>query len=84
MVRSFAIAAEVGTGSLQSWIRANVIPLLLLVIAAALLMVAQRGDNARAMRIVAGVVVALAVLGLSSGGNAEAVGSWLWKLVTGA
>jgi hypothetical protein len=75
---------DVQTGTLQTWIRGNVIPLLLLAIAAVLLIVAQRGDNARAIRIVAGVILALSVLGLSTGGNAEAVGTWLWHLVTGA
>jgi FtsH-binding integral membrane protein len=74
----------VGTGSLQSWIRGNVIPLMLLIIATVLLIAAQRGDNARAIRIVGGVLVALAVLGLSADGNAESVGSFLWRLVTGA
>jgi FtsH-binding integral membrane protein len=74
----------VGTGSLQSWIRGNVIPLMLLIIATVLLIAAQRGDNARAIRIVGGVLVALAVLGLSTDGNAESVGSFLWRLVTGA
>jgi len=84
MVTGLFVVQAVGTTSLQTWIRGNVIPLLLLVIAAVLLMVAQRGDNARAVRIVGGVLVALAVLGLSAGGNAEAVGTWLWGLVTGA
>lgn len=84
MAATLGALNDVGTASLQTWIRGNVIPLLLLVIAAALLLVAQRGDNARAIRIVAGVIVALSVLGLSAGGNAEAVGSWLWRLVTGA
>ena len=74
----------VGTGSLQTWIRGNVIPLMLLIIATVLLIAAQRGDNARAIRIVGGVLVALAVLGLSTNGNAESVGSFLWTLVTGA
>jgi len=74
----------VGTGSLQAWIRGNVIPLMLLIIATVLLIAAQRGDNARAIRIVGGVLVALAVLGLSADGNAESVGSFLWRLVTGA
>ncbi len=81
---TLTVLLDVQTGTLQTWIRGNVIPLLLLAIAAVLLIVAQRGDNARAIRIVAGVIVALSVLGLSAGGNAEAVGSWLWRLVTGA
>lgn len=72
-----------GTGNLQTWIQDNVIPLLLFVTAAILFMVANKGDNAKAMRIVAGVVVALAVLGLAVGGNATNVGSQLWKLFTG-
>lgn len=81
---TLTVLQDVQTGTLQTWIRGNVIPLLLLAIAAVLLIVAQRGDNARAIRIVAGVILALSVLGLSAGGNAEAVGTWLWRLVTGA
>jgi hypothetical protein len=72
----------VGTGGLQSWIQNNIIPLLLFVTAVVLFLVANRGDNAKAMRIVGGVVIALAVLGLAVGGNATAVGSHLWSLVT--
>ena len=85
MLNALAVdVLAVGTGSLQSWIRGNVIPLMLLIIATVLLIAAQRGDNARAIRIVGGVLVALAVLGLSADGNAESVGSFLWRLVTGA
>jgi hypothetical protein len=36
------------------------------------------------MRIVGGVVIALAVLGLAVGNNATVVGSSLWGLVTGS
>jgi len=73
-----------GTGGLQAWIQNNIIPLLLFVTAVVLFMVANRGDNAKAMRIVGGVVIALAVLGLAVGGNAATVGSNLWGLVTGS
>ena len=44
---------------------------------------AQRGDNAKAMRVVAGVVIALGVLGLATSGRAGDVGTWLACLVTG-
>ncbi len=44
---------------------------------------AQRGDNAKAMRVVAGVIIALAVLGVATTGRADEVGSWLASLVMG-
>jgi len=79
-----ALARATGdTANLQSWIKGNIIPLLLLLIAVMLFVFAQRGDNAKAMRVVAGVVVALAVLGVASSGRADAVGTWLASLVTG-
>ena len=77
------LPAEVTTGGLQSWIRSNIIPLLLLVIATMLFVVAQKGDNAKAMRVVAGVVVALGVLGLATSGRADTVGAWMSSLITG-
>lgn len=84
MVQSLGtVAAAASTDGLQAWIKSNIIPLLLLVIAVMLFVVAQRGDNAKAMRVVAGVVIALGVLGLATGGHAESFGSWLSSLVTG-
>lgn len=77
------IAEAATTGGLQVWIRSNVIPLLLLVIAVMLFVVAQRGDNAKAMKVVAGVVIALGVLGLATSGKAEGVGAWMASMVTG-
>ena len=77
------IAEAATTGGLQVWIRSNVIPLLLLVIAVMLFVVAQRGDNAKAMKVVAGVVIALGVLGLATSGKAEGVGVWMASMVTG-
>jgi len=75
--------AAATTGGLQAWIKSNVIPLLLLVIATLLFVIAQRGDNARAMKVVAGVIIALGVLGLATSGKAEGVGIWMASLVTG-
>jgi hypothetical protein len=76
-------SAVATTGGLQAWIKENVIPLLLLVIAVILFVVAQRGDNAKAMKVVAGVIIALGVLGLATNGRAEGVGVWMASLVTG-
>jgi membrane-bound ClpP family serine protease len=79
-----ALAAATGdTTNLQAWIKDNIVPLLLLLIAVMLFVFAQRGDNAKAMRVVAGVVIALGVLGLATSGRAGEVGSWLASLVTG-
>lgn len=78
-----AVLAAASTGGLQDWIRSNVIPLLLLVIAVMLFVIAQRGDNAKAMKVVAGVIIALGVLGLATSGQAEGVGTWMASLVTG-
>ncbi len=61
------LPADVTTGGRQAWIRSNIIPLLLLVIATMLFIVAQKGDNATAMRVVAGVLVALGLQGLDVG-----------------
>ena len=77
------LVAAATTGGLQAWILSNVIPLLLLVIAVMLFVVAQRGDNAKAIKVVAGVIIALGVLGLATSGKAEGVGTWMASLVTG-
>ena len=68
-----ALASATGdTTSLQTWIKGNIIPLLLLLIAVMLVVFAQRG----AMRVVAGVIIiALAVLGVATTGRADAVGA---------
>ena len=78
-----ALVSAANTGGLQSWIKDNVIPLLLLLIAVMLFVLAQRGDNAKAMKVVAGVVVALAVLGIASSGQADTLGAWMAGLITG-
>jgi hypothetical protein len=44
-----AVVAAASTGGLQSWIKDNIIPLLLLLIAVMLFVLVQRGDNADAM-----------------------------------
>src|SRR6476620_8923212 len=77
------VVAAASTGGLQSWIKDNVIPLLLLLIAVMLFVLAQRGDNAKAMKVVAGVVVALGVLGLATSGKADNLGAWMASLITG-
>ncbi len=73
-------AAAIRTLNLQDWIKANVIPLLLLIVACTLFMLARRGNNSKAINVVGGVMIALAVLGLAVSGKAENVGSSLWNM----
>jgi hypothetical protein len=77
------LVTAANTGGLQAWIKDNVVPLLLLLIAVMLFVLAQRGDNAKAMKVVAGVIVALAVLGIASSGQADTLGAWMAGLITG-
>ena len=78
-----AVVTAASTGGLQAWIKDNIIPLLLLLIAVMLFVLAQRGDNAKAMKVVAGVIVALGVLGLATSGKADNLGAWMAGLITG-
>ena len=68
------VALASATANLQAWIKGNIIPLLLLLIAFMLFVFAQRGDNSKAMRVVAGVIIALAVLVLTKAEAASCPG----------
>ncbi|GAB3446860.1 hypothetical protein [Actinophytocola sediminis] len=76
---------ELGTSGLQGWIVANLIPLLLLVVAVLLLWLGGgKGDNAGVMRRLGGVIVALAIIGLAvTAGAGESIGKWIAALFTG-
>jgi hypothetical protein len=76
-------AAAVTTNSLQDWIKSNVIPLLILIIAVSLFSLSRKGNNAKSIQVVGGVVIALAVLGLATAGTASSVGTSIWTTVTG-
>lgn len=76
-------AGALKTGGLQSWIVSNLIPLLLLAVALLLLwMGGGKGDNAGVMKRLAGVFVALGVIGLALSGAGVDVGTWLAGLFT--
>ena len=73
-----------GTGGVREWILNNLIPLLLLVVALLLLWLGGgKGDNAGVMRRLAGVVIALAIIGLAVSGAGVNVGQWIAGLFTG-
>ncbi|GAB3499505.1 hypothetical protein [Amycolatopsis cihanbeyliensis] len=72
------------TGGVRTWILDNIIPLVLLAVALLLLWLGGgKGDNAGVMRRLAGVVIALAIVGLAVSGLGVNVGEWLASLFTG-
>lgn len=80
---SSVLAAGLQTGGLQNWIVSNLIPLLLLLVALLLLwMGGGKGDNAGVMKRLAGVFVALGIIGLALSGAGVDVGKWLAGLFT--
>lgn len=81
---SLALVAQgLGTGGLQGWIQANVVPLILLGIAVVMLWIGGRGDNAGVARRGVGVLVGLVALGIAVSGNGPQVGQFLAQLITG-
>lgn len=77
-------AGEINTRSVQAWMLDNIIPLVLLAVALLLLWLGGgKGDNAGVMRRLAGVVIALAIIGLAVSGLGVNVGQWIAGLFTG-
>ncbi|WP_167119386.1 hypothetical protein [Amycolatopsis viridis] len=74
---------EIKTRGVQQWLLDNVIPLVLLAVALLLLWLGGgKGDNAGVMRRLAGVVIALAIVGLAVSGLGVNVGEWIAGLFT--
>ena len=79
-----ARGAELNTNNLRTWMLDNVIPLLLLTVAVLLLWLGGgKGDNAGVMRRLAGVIVALGVIGLAVSGSGVNLGTWIAGLFSG-
>ena len=75
------LAAEYGTGGLTEWIQNNVVTLVLLLLAVAVLWAARQGNISKGITIVAGLMLGVVVLGLASGNNATDLGSFVVDLV---
>jgi hypothetical protein len=81
---TLAASGQLGTSNVRSWLIDNVIPLVLLAVALLLLWLGGgKGDNAGVMRRLAGVVIALAIIGLAVSGAGVNVGQWIAGLFTG-
>ncbi|WP_116204086.1 hypothetical protein [Amycolatopsis circi] len=77
-------AGDISTNNVRTWLLDNVIPLVLLAVALLLLWLGGgKGDNAGVMRRLAGVVIALAIIGLAVSGAGVNVGQWIAGLFTG-
>jgi hypothetical protein len=83
-VAQLAADTQVQTRGVQEWMLDNIIPLVLLAVALLLLWLGGgKGDNAGVMRRLAGVVIALAIIGLAVSGLGVNVGQWIAGLFTG-
>ncbi|MEV7553770.1 hypothetical protein AB0N89_29490 [Amycolatopsis sp. NPDC089917] len=81
---TLAQGGQLGTGNVRTWLIDNIIPLVLLAVALLLLWLGGgKGDNAGVMRRLAGVVIALAIIGLAVSGAGVNVGQWIAGLFTG-
>ncbi|MBI3686194.1 MAG: hypothetical protein HY241_02435 [Actinobacteria bacterium] len=76
-------AGGISTGGLETFLRENVVNVLILLVAAGLLLLANKGEYRQAMTRVGIVIAALFVLGLAVSGRATALASWAVGLVTG-
>lgn len=80
---TLAQEGEIQTEGVRSWLLDNIIPLVLLAVALLLLWLGGgKGDNAGVMRRLAGVVIALAIVGLAVSGLGVNVGEWIAGLFT--
>ncbi len=81
---TLAAGGQLGTANVRTWLLDNIIPLVLLAVALLLLWLGGgKGDNAGVMRRLAGVVIALAIIGLAVSGAGVNVGQWIAGLFTG-
>lgn len=73
--------ADVGTVNAQSWITGNILPLVILVLAVVIAMLARKKDFRAALTVVAILVIGLMVAAMASGTHAADVGNWALGLV---
>jgi hypothetical protein len=74
---SMVPAATYGTTGLAEWLQDNVITIILLVLAAAVLWAAKNGNLAKGLTIAAGLLLGVAVLGLATGNTAQDIGAFV-------
>jgi hypothetical protein len=70
------LAEGLNTGGLESFLRNNVLNLLILLVAASMLLLANKGEYRQAMTRVGIVVATLSVLGLAISEKADNLTAW--------
>ena len=74
-------AANYGTSGLAQWIQDNVVTVVILLLAVAVLWAARAGNIAKGITIVAGALVGVAMLGLATGTSATDIGNFIVHLI---
>ena len=70
-----------GTSGITAWIQDNVVTVVILLAACAVLGAARSGNIGKGITITAGRILGVAVLGLTTGTTATDIGNWLVHLV---
>ncbi len=71
------VVVALGTTGLQGWIKDNVVPVILLILACVMLFASGKGDLAKLMKVGGGILVSLAFLGMALTGAGVKWGSAL-------
>lgn len=77
------LADGLSTNGVENFLRNNVVNVLILLVAAGMLLLANKGEYRQAMTRVGIVIAALFVLGLAISGKADDLATWAVSLVTG-
>jgi len=79
-VQSLWPAANYGTSGLAQWIQNNVVTVVILVLAVAVLWAARAGNIGKGITITAGALVGVSMLGLATGTSAADIGQFIVNL----
>lgn len=71
------------TTGIIGWIEDNVVTLIVLILAVCVLWAARGGNISKAVTIIAGLILGLAVLGMATGSTAADLGEWIANLFVG-
>lgn len=71
------LASAYGTAGIANWIQQNVVTVVVLIIAVAVLWAARSGNIGKGITITAGLLLGVGVLGLATGTTATDLGSFI-------
>ena len=80
-MQTLLTASGYGTSGITAWIQDNVVTVVILVAAVAVLWAARSGNIGKGITITAGLILGLAVLGLATGTTATDIGNFIVHLV---